>query len=509
MNSRLLVIVFAAVLTAASSLPAGEPADTSAGEPAGAALKQSVKKQLFVFPVQYGSSTSQMTRADRGYFEHRLLRELVFNFPRFAFYEMPAESDLGDFLANANDYLLAHAQEIKQKRVETGGRYGEAPITLADLKQIVENGYAFVPRMTRCLFEDNTWEIEVELEIFRTHDGERVGKVHGSTSSIGALLGAIPDLDVFTTSHGKHHKPTHRQIRDQFEDRADGVIEQLRTNVRAMDEFSIKAIVTKPGVNRFTFNRGADLGVQLDRRYKVWSASDPTAAGSRMLAFGKVRAVGDERSEVQVLIGGWDVTYSDQVIEDARFGFNLMPVLGAIPVETSGFDPFRRHPRLIPGEHDEDVELPDDGSASRLWLAAGAEYNVAALTGVSELYTVAEGGLLAVPHTLTFGGNIGVMKKLWFRRFALLASARYGILAVSFPGVEDENGDTHTEAVHGFTFATGLETLITPDLAVQIRAGYAWYPAQTVLAEDDGDDGYEATVKATGLTLRASVLFTL
>lgn len=490
------------------------PSHSAAQEPL---LQQSVKKQLFLFPLTYKHVSREFKSEQKRYFEAELMRELVYNFPRFAFYEMPADADLDDFLDNANDYLLEHAQEIKQKRVDTGGRYGEEPITLDDLKQIVENGYAFVPRITHAKFEKNSWDIDAELDIYRTYDRHFVGTLTGSTDSMGGLM-SLSVADVIESIDDNHdrkpgQKPKPSDIADQFRRRSDGVVQELRTNVRRHDEFAIKAIVTKPGINEFTFNQGEDLGVELDKRYKVWSTSDPTEEGSVLLAFGKVREIRDSESDVQVLIGGWDLTYADQVVEDARFGINIKPVFGFLPISRSGFEPFNEHRVDIREMHNEsELQFPDDGRASEFWFGAGLETDLAQWTGFSEFYVVGEAGLVGgLPHTFTSHFNIGFAKKYWFRRVALTLSGRYGLLLVNFSDVEKievDGDDLSVGSVHGLMALADLEVLLNPDWAIQAGVGYSMMPEQKVFSSKR-DDGYEARIGMTGLTFRFGVLFSL
>ncbi|HEX05405.1 MAG TPA: hypothetical protein ENH10_09690, partial [Bacteroidetes bacterium] len=417
------------------------------------ALHQSVKKQLFVFPVEFDRNASQLDRKQRRYFENALMRELVYNFPRFAFYEMPAGSNIDDFLANANEYLLEHAQEIKQKRVDTGGRYGEAPITLDDLQQIVENGYAFVPRMTEGKLEKNSWVLEAEIKMYRTHDQSYLGKVSGSTKGLGGLM-ALNVLDVLESIDKDHREgkaPDVGELTDLYHRKVTGVVSELRTNLRKADEFAIYAIVTKVEANKFTFNQGLDLGVELDKRYKVWSTSDPNAEGRVLLAYGKVRKIEQNESEVQLLIGGRDLSYADQVVEDARFGINISPVIGVLPISRSGFEAFMDGRADIPGEANSgDAEFPEEGRNTELYLGVGIETNTASWSNLSEFYLTAEGGMIGgVPHTFIFHVNAGITKKYWFHRFAWTWSARYGALLITLTDLDSEevDGDQINEAV--------------------------------------------------------------
>jgi hypothetical protein len=476
-------------------------------------LQQSVKKQLFVFPVEFERKTGDVNRAQRRYFENELMKELVYNFPRFAFYQMPLDANVDEFLENSNDYLLENAQEIRQKRVDTGGRYGEEPITLDDLKEIVENGYAFVPRMTKGVLNDDSWELDAEIDIYRTHDNHFVGTVYGSTESLGGLM-SMSVIDIVNSiDKDDDDKPDKNELAEQYRQRASGVVSELRTKVRKSDEFSIKAIVTNPGINWFTFNQGEELGVELDKRYKVWSTSDPMAEGRVLLAYGKVRKIHENESEVQVLIGGWDLTYADQVVEDARFGINIAPAFGFLPISSTGFSEFEDGTADIPGLMDSgDAELPDDGAESKFWIGVAMEGNVASFTQLSELYLSGETGIVGgLTNTFTGYVSAGITKKYWFRRAAWTASARYGALIINFTNLDNETiqGDEIDNAVvHGLMLTTGLELLLNPDWAIVGEVGYSFMPEQTVLLEDR-DDGHAARVGMNGFTIKFGVMFSL
>jgi len=502
LTSLILLLVFLVATSTASEDPTDSPK-----------LQQSMKKQLFVFPVEFSRKAHDVDRDQRRQFEGELMRELVYNFPRFAFYEMPLDANVDEFLENANDYLLAHAQEIKQKRVDTGGRYGEAPITLEDLQEIVENGYAFVPRMTLGELKEDEWKLNAEIDIYRTHDQVFVGTIDGSSEGLGALM-ALSITDVLNSiDNDDEQRPSKKELSDQYRRKASGVVAELRTDLRKMDEFSIKAIVTSPGVNKFIFNQGHDLGVELDKRYKVWSTTDPDAEGRTLLAYGKVRDVRDQESDVQVLIGGWDLTYADQVVEDARFGINISPMIGFLPISSDGFEEFMDGTADIPGEMDSgDADLPEDGSRNGAWIGASLEINTASWSNLSEFYVTGEGGLVGgLSQTFAAHMSFGLTKKLWFRRIGWSLSGRYGLLHISFSNLEEEKvqGDQINNAtVHGLMFATGLEILINPDWAIRGEVGYSLMPEQTVLREDS-DDGHEAVVGVNGLMFKAGVLFSL
>jgi len=495
-----------------AGLLAGLPVFTAAARAEGE-LEVSAKKTLFVFPVQYGPNAQGVPAARQRWIGEQFFETFVTGFERFDFIEMTPDADIDRFLENSDAYLREHARDLVQRRKEPDGRIGEARVTLDDLVRAVQGGYAFVPvfdKVKRVKDEkDNvTFEIAAHLDIYRTADRAKVGTVYGSTEGVGGLIGAMTLL----TETALKGPGAQRSVERTFRRSVVGVFEEMKTHVRKLEEFSLKAVVTSSASGRFTFDLGRNFGVKLDRRYMVWRL-DPNGNRTKMLAFGKARRIGPARSTAQILIG--TASEGDQVVEAAAFGLNISPTVGIIPLETSGFDWFRDHEVIFFGGP---YTLPVDRDAMRPLIGVTLEYNVAWLTGVSELYTIMDGGWVPVGGLIVFNGMIGLEKKVYLRRLALLGAVKYGVFGVNFIDhdlLEDESLEEAEDArVWGIGADVGAELLLSPNLALQGRLGWVGFPEQTVLRAIvfGGQPFIEyrtASVRAVGFTTRVSLVLTL
>ncbi len=494
---RVGLIALLLVVAAASSFAQGE-------------LERSDKKTLFVYPVQYGRHAQNVPHNRQQWVQQEFYGIFVATFQRFDFVTLPESTDLHEFLSDASAYMDAHAKEMVQKRKEEDGRIGETLVTLEDLKKTIQHSYLFVPTFTKVKQEKNKdgdvfYQMEFELDIYRTLDGEKVTTLEVGPASLGVVFGAL--MNITAGAFDKNESA--------FRNTVTGIFEDAKTQIRKMDEFALKALITMADFNSFHFDLGKDFGVRLDGRYKVWRLN---ADGERvdMLAFGKVREIEDNTSRAQMLIGkaGW----GDQVVESAAIGLNIIPVLGASPLELKGFDQFSDGVvyRLPEGGNNYGAityALPEDAKGYRASIGVSLEYNLAWLLGVSELYLVAEGDWMPVSNLMVFSGMGGIEKKIYFRRLAVFGMVKAGVIGVNFMEVEIKDSD-HVDADDGRVFGIagdlGAELLITPNIALQGRLGWYGFPSQTVItAVDQNGDLHQAQVRSVGLTYKAALIIML
>ena len=482
--------------------------------PVQAQLQRSEKKTLFVFNTQYAKSFDHMNSKRQRWARDKFEETFVTTFERFDFIDVQADGPVDSFLVDANAYLEQHAQELVQLRKEPDGRIGEARVTLDDLIAAVNNGYAFVPKFDKVKREKIKQEkggyryefhIDAHIDIYRTSDKIKLTTVRGSSDAIGGVLGAMKMMaSAALLGEGENDKEERA-----FKTAIEGVYEQMKTTIRKMDEFSLKAVASDTDLNGFTIDLGKDFGVRMDRRYKAWSLN---LQGERikMEAFGKVRKIEQERSRVQVLIG--QVGEGDQVIEDARFGLNIAPMVGIIPWKAEGFDEIDGlsfnflDPNVV-------FALPPDEEGRKLNIGLQLEYNTAWLVGISELYLVAEGGLVPVKNMTVWQGMGGLRKKWYFRRYAVFGTIKLGGIGVDFIDtdfLDDPNVEEGSDAtVYGVGVDVGGEVLLSPDIALKGQIGFAGFPKQTVLLVYDGSDIRSAQITSAGVTFAFTLSWTL
>jgi len=482
--------------------------------PVQAQLQRSEKKTLFVFDTRYAESFKDMTSARERWARSKFLETFVTTFERFDFVDVAASGDLDGFLADANAYLEQHAQELVQLRKQPDGRIGEARVTLDDLKAAVANGYAFVPTIDKVKMEKIKQEkgghryefkINAHIDIYRTTDKSLIGTVRGTSEGIGGVLGSMKMLAQAALLGDAEEDKEERA----FESAMDGVYEQMKTEIRKMDEFSLKAVATDTELNAFSFDLGKDFGVRMDRRYKAWSL-DMQGKPQKMEAFAKVRRIEEKRSRAQVLIGR--ASEGDQVIEDARFGLNITPRIGVIPWKAEGFDAIEGlsfnflDPNVV-------FALPPDEEGRKVDIGLQLEYNTAWLVGISELYLIAEGGWVPIENMTVWNGMGGIRKKWYFRRLAAYGTLKFGGIGVDFIDtdfLDDPDVEKGSDAtVYGVGLDVGGELLLTPDVALRAQIGFAGYPKQTVLLVYNQGEWKTAQITSAGVTFAFGMSWTL
>lgn len=484
-----------------------------------AQLQRSEKKTLFVFDTRYDHSIDDLSQRRQQWARSKFTDTFVTTFERFEFIDMArAEGNVDTFLAHADEWLMQHAQELVQLRKEPDGRIGEARVTLDDLKDAVANGYAFVPVFDKIRKEKIkrekgepriVYHVKAHIDIYRTSNQEKIGVVEGSSDDIGGVLGSMKMLANLALQGGAGSSSEYDER--MFQAAVDGVFEQMKTRISQMDEFSLKAVATNTSANAFTIDLGRDYGVRMDKRYKAWSLNNE-GKPYKMEAFGKVRHVHPERSEVQVLIGS--ASEGDQVIEAAKFGLNIAPRVGVIPWKTEGFGEIEG---VLINILDPNVvfTLPPDENTRRLEIGVQLEYNTAWITNVSELYVVAEGSWVPVPSLGVWDASFGVRKKWYFRRFAAFGTLKIGGIGIQFIDTDmfdNSNVEKGSDAtVYGVGVDAGAEVLLTPEVAFRGQIGFSGFPKQLVLLAYDTGSGEwkDAYITSAGVTFSFTLSWTL
>lgn len=475
-------------------------------------LQRSEKLTLFVYPMSFASGSRDMKTIDREWARKRYIETFVTTFERFDFVELPVEANIDSFLANADAYMGDHAREFVQFRKEEDGRIGEARVTLDDLIRAVENGYLFVPSFEEAEWRepkkdedgDPHWYIEMEQEIWHTATREKLVTLSANSHGLGALVGVFKQLatgDISSTDNEK---------RQQLHSNVDGIYEDLKHQVRQMDQFSLKAVAFNTSFNKFSIDLGHDFGVRMDRQYKAW-ALDGEGNRSKMLAWGKVRHVHPNSSDLQTLIGR--AGEGDQVIEFSRIGINLNFFLGITPFETDGFAEIEGfYFNLTNSEFG--YTLPEDSKSPRAQLGVELEYDLAPIINVSELYVVVEASVIPVPGVFTAQGMAGVRKKYYFRRLGFFWTLKAGGISAEFLDTDIFDDDNVEEGPDGVVYGVGadlgFEFWLSPHAFLRTKASFQGFPEQMViLVVDQTGDLRDGRIASAGIAYTLTLGFNL
>jgi hypothetical protein len=229
-----------------------------------------------------------------------------------------------------------------------------------------------------------------------------------------------------------------------------------------------------------------------------------------MLAWGKVRKIDESTSRVQTLIGR--AGEGDQVIEFAKIGLHVSFFAGVTAFETDGFDEVGDfYFNLFNSEIG--ATLPEDSKAPRAQIGLSAEYNLAWILGISELYAVVEGSWIPVPGMLAWQGMGGVRKKWYFRRLGVYGTLKFGGIGVEFLDTDifdDEEVEDESDGVaYGVGADIGMEVLLSPQWWVRAQVSAQGFPEQTVLLViDNNGDLRDGRIAAAGLAYTVTLGYT-
>jgi hypothetical protein len=163
------------------------------------------------------------------------------------------------------------------------------------------------------------------------------------------------------------------------------------------------------------------------------------------------------------------------------------------------------------------INLEDDVAAgSHLCLFLGAEYELGPILRLSELYTALNLRIglprleetYADAHNLSqLFVNVGIVKKIYFRRLALNFGGYIGLHSATLTANSiDTKGSSF-----GFTLNAGIEAMITPSLSAFGGVNLDLYPDPSKYenngTEIDLPDGWEWNAKGVSLNLGAKVTF--
>jgi hypothetical protein len=467
-------------------------------------LKTYEKKSLFIFPilVKDGIDTGILNGQRKQFLANLLQHMFVTDFRRINFFDVKADDSIDTFLHDAQGYIRKHAKKITVRRMQPDGKFKEAMVTSEELLKTTGNSFALVPfidSVERKVVEGKksnsyVYNIYLHFDIYNTKTKEKLMtlKINNKKNVIGILSSYTGSLQLDHSNLDglpDDEKKDEKSFRNTFA----GLYTVLKKKMKEMPQFKITATLSRVNRSSFGFDMGHDTGVKIDHRYKtyVYKAS----GGRKMTGFGKIRKVKDVYSEAQTLIGR--PQEGDQVEEDPKVGINLVGGYGTAP--------------LLINIGDGDVV-----AGSHSCLLVGAEYELGPLVGMSEWY-FAMNLRLGLPgaeeqYTLTYNSvsqlffNLGVLKKIYFRRFALNLGGYIGFHSAT---IHESYSNTGGSSV-GITLNAALEVMITPSISAYGGFNLDAYPNPGKITEDDVEYDFPENWewKATGLSFNLGAKIT-
>jgi hypothetical protein len=304
---------------------------------------------------------------------------------------------------------------------------------------------------------------------------------------------------------------------DAVKSATDGMLLFLEKEVKKIDVFKIKALVTKADVKKdeISFNFGKNVGVNMDDAYTVGFFEKDKNGKEKYVETGfmKIRKIKDQESVSQLLIvnpqkGTKEADLFneyDQVYEYPLVGLNIF-ILG-------GVNSFK-----FWGDTELGDEPLDNEENLSPFIGLNMEYDVAKFVQIPELYfnlsadlllaqlgTVSDGmGGETEFETSTAIVELGVTKKFFKRQLGWYVGGDFGYMAMSF-----SQGDSEEESYYamGGKVRAGINYLISKNLIFDAGAGFRFYSELyneddeevfQLIDDDNASQGYETEYAGEG-----------
>ncbi len=477
------------VPAAAETPPAAIPAETPAETPKDAAKELGKDASVATYERKSISYLRTVRRAkvpDEFYAGVvRAVRESV-ELPRFDYNDISHLEALTpqEAAAAVREYLDAVKVERAREQGEYDLRFKDVVITGADLRRIADSAYLYQPSVDRFSLQ--------RKRIVQYVNGKQVVSLRWVAAvsvsvrfyRVDFARGRAVEFKVLRASGdgsaGVGYGISHNQARREAVAGALGSIATvLRRDVRAVEEFKLLTPVSAAGFNGVTFALTRREGLALDQGFWVY---DYFTDGRRQKAgYVKVRRVGDGEKRLDsdaeniAVSNGWRLEEGQLLEENPQIGVTLLV--------DGGVQRYRLQDAPALG-------VGDATTGIKARIEAG--YSLAQATRVSELYGTLGLHFLAGGGFTEVGGELGLDKRLYFRRLVLVPGARLGYLKsyFDFPGATAPEIDpwaTYTASSFGVTPRLGVEFFLSPAFSIGARAGYRAYTTQTQfeLSSDD------------------------
>jgi len=496
-----------------------------------AAMEEYDRKSISIFKMDVAEAARMASQQDID-----LVYQMVFDkfvgMGRFDYNPIPAGvNDPAALFEIVKEYTTTKIEERAAKQWDIKNEYyGSNFITGENVDKIINGAYIFFPTLETFILtkkkdsDDFTATMSVRVDIYSaTNMGTLDAPVWSPvlTATVKAsgsnALGSLFDLAL-------NDKKKDKRI-EAVKSAANGMLMFLEKEVRKVEVFKIKALVTKADVkkNEISFNFGKNVGVNMDDAYTV-GYFEKDASGKekyRETGFMKVRSIKQQESVSQLLIvtpqkGTKEADLFneyDQVYEYPLVGLNIF-VLG-------GVNSFKYWGDLEDG--DEPLDKEENISP---FIGLNMEYDIAKFVNIPELYVNISGDIVLAQLGVTpdgYGGEIeyetataivefGVTKKFFTRQLGYYIGADFGYMNMTITA-----GDAEEEKYYsmGGKVKAGINYMINKNLLFDAGAGFRFYGE--LMDENDeevfepwGDDyAGEGWLTPSGFVVRVGLGYTL
>ncbi|MBN2857281.1 MAG: hypothetical protein JXN63_02660 [Candidatus Delongbacteria bacterium] len=489
-----------------------------------AQMEEYDRKSISVFKLDVLDGASMATDQDVN-----LVYDMVFKkftgMGRFDYNPIPAGvTDPAQLFSIVKEYTATKIEERAAKQWNIKNEYyGTNFVTGENVDKIINGAYIFFPTLETFVVtkkkdsDDFTASMSVILEVY---SAENKGTVESpvwepvlvtSVRAAGSnAMGALFDFNLKGEKKDKRY--------EAVKSATNAMLLFLEKEVRKIDAFTIKALVTKaePKKDKISFNFGKNVGVNLDDAYRVGYFVRDDKAGQKFVETGfmKVRKVKEKESESQLLI----VTNPKREKEESLF--NEMdqvyeyPQVGLNIFFNAGANSFKYWSDVEAGQSIEDAE-----ELVSPFVGVNLEYNVAKYIGISELYlNVSADALLAQLgnvgvnefETSTAVLEFGITKKFFSRKIAYYFGIDGGYMALTS---KTNGGDEENLYAVGGKVKGGINYMLGKNWLFDAGVAFRGY---SELMNEDGEEYFadsiyegEGWLTPSGFVFRVGLGFTL
>jgi hypothetical protein len=496
-----------------------------------AAMEEYDRKSISIFRMDVAEGARMASQQDIDMIYQMVFEKFV-GMGRFDYNPIPAGvNDPAALFEIVKEYTTTKIEERAAKQWDIKNEYyGSNFVTGENVDKIINGAYIFFPTLESFAVtknkdsDDFTAALTVRLDIYSaTNTGTLDApvwepKLTATVKASGSnALGSLFDLGL---------KDKKKDLRlEAIKSSTNGMLMFLEKEVRKVEVFKIKALVTKADVKKdeISFNFGKNVGVNMDDAYTVgYFEKDAKGVEKyKETGFMKVRSIKQQESVSQLLIVNAQkgtkeadlFNEYDQVYEYPLVGLNIF-ILG-------GVNSFKFWGDMESGDTLDDVEENISG-----FIGLNMEYDLARFVNIPELYFNLSGDLLlAQLGTTPDGGGgeteyetataiveMGITKKFFTRQLGYYIGADFGYMNMTFTAGEEEEEKYYSM---GGKVKAGINYMINKNLLLDAGAGFRFYSElmneddEVVFDETTGDMEGEGWLNPSGFVVRVGLGYTL
>jgi hypothetical protein len=342
-----------------------------------------------------------------------------------------------------DDIRASRANDIHDEswKVTFAGSKGRSTgLTVEDIEKLMNSSYIYLPYIKSITLTRSNYDIIANVsggiiwynvEVSPTGETNIVLKVSAESNSTGRAKDM--SQSGFTIKNywwykfnGK--KYNNRESGYAVMDALESLMKNLQVKTKEISEFNIFAQITDVKNGSFGARIGTKEGVKLDDVFFVVEAEEKSDGRivSNTVGFARAIKIADNKNdsyENSFFYTHYSKRLSEglELKEHPRLGFDIL--------FNAGFQTMMQV-HAVPLDFEEQ-SFNDSEIHKQILLSTEVAFNIAQKTGISQLFFLTE-GFVGIPldtsefGMLNYGGYLGIGKKYWIGRFALVANVKGG-----------------------------------------------------------------------------------